>query len=314
MKRLSIQALATRSLLVVTMVAILCATDVTRSGALLAQEIDTDSNTPDPAANVFYTTSGGGPNGADLFAIDVSGSQTGTRHIGPTFGGACASLALSTSGTLYSMCGPLFGEQQLATIDRKTGRADLFGAKVSGLAVMALAFAENRILYAVGDCNPDPTSHFECTPGADSNYNSLYRVDENTGVFTRVGATGAAQFFMDLAFDRYGDLFGVTTTLNYSALPAILYRIDLATGKATSIVNLVGSNSVMGLAFGHDGRLYGTDFVQNPGIYLIDMNTGFETAIGALPFGRSSGLELVEKDGMDQSDPRPRAMNKIHDS
>ena len=59
------------------------------------------------------------------------------------------------------------------------------------------------------------------------------------------------------------------------------------------MVNLVGSNSVMGLAFGRDGRLYGTDFVQNRGLYLIDMNTGFETAIGALPFGLSSSLELV---------------------
>jgi hypothetical protein len=105
---------------------------------------------------------------------------------------------------------------------------------------------------------------------------------------------------MDLAFDRHGTLFGVTTTLNYSAIPAILYRIDLATGKATNVVNLVGSNSVMGLAFGRDGRLYGTDFVQSPGIYLIDMNTGFETAIGALPFGFSSSLELVapQEDGV----------------
>jgi hypothetical protein len=187
-----------------------------------------------------------------------------------------------------------FREQQLATIDQRSGRANLFGVKVPGLAVMALDFASNGILYAVGDCNPDLNAHFECTPGGDPNYNSLYRVDEKTGAFTRVGATGAAQYFMDLAFDRHGNLFGVTTTLNPSEIPATLYRIDVATGKATKVITLVGSNSVMGLAFGRDGRLYGTDFVQNPGLYVIDTKTGFESAIGALPFGFSSSLELVE--------------------
>jgi hypothetical protein len=88
-------------------------------------------------------------------------------------------------------------------------------------------------------------------------------------------------------------MLGVTTTLNPSLLPAILYRIDPATGKATKLFNLVGSNTVMGLAFGRDGKLYATDFVQNPGLYLIDTKTGFETAIAALPFGFSSGLELI---------------------
>src|SRR5579864_4527674 len=61
--------------------------------------------------------------------------------------------------------------------ENRTG--NLFGVKVRGLAVMALAFGQNGILYAVGDCNPDATAHFECTPGADPDYNSLYRVDEN---------------------------------------------------------------------------------------------------------------------------------------
>ena len=98
---------------------------------------------------------------------------------------------------------------------------------------------------------------------------------------------------MDLAFDREGHMFGETTTVKPSAVPAILYRIDPASGAATKIVNLVGSTSVMGLAFGQEGKLYATDFAQNPGLYLIDIKTGFETAIAALPFGFSSGLELA---------------------
>ncbi len=163
--------------------------------------------------------------------------------------------------------------------------------KVPGLAVMAMAFGPHGILYAIGDCNPD--ANFECTPDSDPNYNSLYRDDEKTGAFTRIGSTGAPQFFMDLAVDRRGEMFGVTTTVKPSRVPANLYRIDLAAGMATEVVDLVGSNSLMGLAFGRDGNFCATDFVQKPGLYQIDMKTGFETAIAALPFGFSSGLELL---------------------
>ena len=253
----------------------------------------------DQAKVLFYSTGNdaGPPNGAELFSIEVSGSKITTTDIGPTKGGDCISLALSPSGTLYSMCGPLFGAQQLATIDPKTGLANLFGVAVPGLSVMAIGFAPNGILYAVGDCNPD--ANFECNTSSsphDPNFNSLYTVNEATGAFTHVGSTGAPQFIMDLAFDREGHIFGVTTTDNPSVVPAILYRIDPETGKATKIANLVASNSVMGLAFGREGKLYATDFAQNPGLYLIDIKTGFETAIAALPFSFSSSLELANPD------------------
>jgi sugar lactone lactonase YvrE len=88
-------------------------------------------------------------------------------------------------------------------------------------------------------------------------------------------------------------MLGGTSTINPSLVPAILYRINPATGKATKLFNLVGSNTVMGLAFGRDGKLYATDFTQNPGLYRVGTKTGFETAIAALPFGFSSGLELM---------------------
>lgn len=247
------------------------------------------------AGQLFYTTSGAGtglPNGAEIFAITVRGAKVTTRDIGPTHGGDCGSLALSPHGTLYSMCGPLFGAQRLATINRKTGRAHLFGVRVPGLAVMAMAFGRNGTLYAVGDCNPARVT-FECTPGP-ADYNSLYKIDVRTGAFTRIGSTGAPQFFMDLTFDRHGNMLGVTTTLNPSVVPAILYRVDPATGKATKLFNLVGSNYVMGLAFGRDGKLYATDNFENSGLYVIDTKTGFETAIAAMPFGFSSDLVLMD--------------------
>ena len=113
--------------------------------------------------------------GAEIFAIAVRGATVTTRDVGPTFGGDCGSLALSPRGTLYSMCGSLFGAQQLATINQRTGRAHLFGVRVPGLAVMAMAFGRTGTLYAVGDCNPAPVT-FECTPGPAA-YNSLYKVE-----------------------------------------------------------------------------------------------------------------------------------------
>jgi hypothetical protein len=284
----SLRILVTSAMLV----AVLAVTNaaLSPSGALAAA-----SARHDGAASLFYTTSGAGnglPNGAEIFAISVRGATVTTRDIGPTHGGDCGSLALSPHGRLYSMCGSLFGAQQLATINHKTGRADLFGVPVPGLAVMAMAFGRNGTLYAVGDCNPAPVT-FECTPGSDPTYNSLYKVNVRTGAFTRIGSTGAPQFFMDLTIDSHGNLLGETSTLNPSLVPAVLYRINPATGKATKLFNLVGSNTVMGLAFGRDGKLYATDFVQNPGLYRVGTTTGFETAIAALPFGFSSGLELM---------------------
>ena len=247
------------------------------------------------AGQVFYTTSGAGtglPDGAEIFAITVRGAKVTTRDVGPTFGGDCGSLALSPHRTLYSMCGSLFGDQQLATIDQQTGRAHLFGVPVPGLAVMAMAFGPDGTLYAAGGCNPDPVT-FECTPGP-ADYNSLYKVDVRTGAFTRIGSTGAPQLFMDLAFDRHGTMLGVTSTVNPSGTPAILYRIDPATGTATKLFNLVGSNLVMGLAFGRDGKLYATDNFPDSGLYVIGTTTGLETAIAALPFGFSSDLVLMD--------------------
>jgi DNA-binding beta-propeller fold protein YncE len=263
---------------------------ISPSGALAAVSVGQG----DPG-QVFYTTSGAGtglPDGAEIFAVTVRGAKVATRDVGPTSGGDCGSLALSPHRTLYSMCGSLFGDQQLATIDQQTGRAHLFGVPVSGLAVMALAFGPDGTLYAAGNCNPDPVT-FECTPGP-ADYNSLYKVNPGTGAFTRIGPTGAPQLFMDLTFDRHGTMLGVTSTVNPSGTPAILYRLDPATGTATKLFNLVGSNLVMGLASGRDGKLYATDNFPNSGLYVIDAKTGLETAIAALPFGFSSDLVLMD--------------------
>ncbi len=268
---------AARSLRVlVTSAMLLAALAVTGAGIAPSAASATYSAGQDGAASVFYTTSGAGnglPNGAEIFAVTVRGATVTTRDVGPTHGGDCGSLARSPGGRLYSMCGHLFGAQRLATINPRTGRAHLFGVRVPGLAVMALAFSPQGTLYAVGDCNPDPVT-FECV--ADNDFNALYKVNVHTGAFTRIGPTRAPQFFMDLTFDAHGTMLGVTTTVNPSTVPA-----------------LTGSNAVMGLAFGRDGKLYGTDFTPTSHLYRIGTTTGLETTIAALPFGSSSGLELM---------------------
>jgi hypothetical protein len=203
---------------------------------------------------------------------------------------------MSPSGTLMSMCGKLFGNQQLTSFDTKTGLATLFGVPVPGLAIMAMAFGRDGTLYVVGGCYPngDPNNlNTDCNSAA-PNFNSLYTVNVVTGAITLVGPTGAPEYFMDLAVDRHGDLWGVTSCLNPCYAPAVLYRINPETGAATKVVNLVGSNTVMGLAFAPDGKLYANDFVGNSGFYLVDPKTGFETAVAALPFGLAAGLDLAE--------------------
>jgi outer membrane protein assembly factor BamB len=244
--------------------------------------------------HVFYTIASP-PGVREMWAIEVTGRKITTTDIGPIKTG-CATLAMSPSGTPLSMCGKLFGAQQLTSFDTKTGLATLFGVPVPGLAVMAMAFGPDGTLYAVGGCYPngDPNDLNTDCSGSDPNFNALYTVNEVTGAFTRIGPTGAPQYFMGLAFDRHGNLYGVTTTLNPSYVPAILYRINPETGAATKIVNLVGSNTVMGLAFARDGKLYATDFTGASGLYVIDPKTGFESAVAAMPFGLSTGLVLAD--------------------
>jgi len=175
-----------------------------------------------------------------LVSIDVRGQNDVTiTPIGTigTFG--CTSVALSKEGTLYSICGPgnfadtqhkdgcmTPGPQQLATIDPKTGHATMFGAPVERLNVMALEFAPDGTLYAVGDANP-----------ASPTFNTLYTVDQKTGAFTAVGSTGvpATNFRRDLAFDARGMMYGASMFG--------LFTIDRKTGTATKVVEFVGGGA-----------------------------------------------------------------------
>jgi hypothetical protein len=226
------------------------------------------------APDRFYATA---DVGTKIIQIEVQGDrQITTKLIGSTGMPGCGSLALSSSGTLYSMCGPGIGApgpQQLSIIDVQTGRANPVGATVNGLTVMGLEFASDGTLYAVGDSDPKSQT-----------FNSLYTVDVKTGAFTRVGPTGAPSFFMDFAFDRGGTLYGATS--------AGLYSIDAKTAKAAKLADFTGSKSIMGLSFNRDAtKLYATDF-KTPvsDLYLVDSKSGVLTEVAPTGYANSHNL------------------------
>jgi hypothetical protein len=224
-----------------------------------------------------------------LVSIDVRNPNEVTiTPIGTigTFG--CTSVTLSREGTLYSICGPgnfvdtqhkyacmTPGPQQLATLDPKTGRATMFGEPVEKLNVMALEFAPDGTLYAVGDANP-----------ASPTFNTLYTVDQKSGRFTAVGSTGvpAPDFFMDLAFDARGAMYGASMFG--------LFTIDRKTGTATKVVEFVGGGGVMGLGYNaKQDKLYATDWKSpKSALYLVDTKTGFLSPMADIGYPLSHGL------------------------
>jgi hypothetical protein len=225
--------------------------------------------------DAFYANASG-----KLIKIQSRGVQQVTiSEVGANGVPGCGAMARSTSGTLYSMCGPGIlkpGPQQLVTIDPSTGHANTVGKTVDGLQIMGMKFGPDDKLYAVGDANP-----------ASPTFNSLYTVDVNTGAVTRVGPTSAPAFFHDFALDRNGTMYGSSGDA--------LYTIDLKTGTASKVANFVGGGMVMGLAFNADqSRLYATDFKQpSSDVYLVDLRSGFLTPLGPTGHSFAHGLASI---------------------
>jgi DNA-binding beta-propeller fold protein YncE len=167
------------------------------------------------------------------------------------------------------------GPQQLATIDPRTGHANMFGAPLEKLNVMGLEFAPDGTLYAVGDANP-----------ASPTFNTLYTVDQKTGAFTAVGSTGvpAPNFLMDLAFDARGMMYGASMFG--------LFTIDRKTGTATKVVDFVGGGVVMGLGYNaKQDKLYATDWKSPKSVlYVVDAKNGFLTPMADIGYPLSHGL------------------------
>ena len=139
---------------------------------------------------------------------------------------------------------------------------------------MAFACSPEGTLYAIGQLNVQ-----------NADFNSLYRLDRETGLATRIGSTGVLDpsdefgtngFLMALSFKSDGTLYGVSDGAVGKGSP--LYTIDRHTGLATKVAN-IDVDAVMGLAIDEDGKFYVTDYVPQSKVYRLDSGTGMATAI-----------------------------------
>ena len=211
----------------------------------------------------------------------------------------------------YTMINTFDPTAQLAKLDLRTGGATKVGSpRGQGLNIMGMTCSPDGMLYAIGQSNPTNT-----------NFNSLYTLDRETGFASRIGSTGVndptrdpgfSGFLMALAFAPDGALYGVNT--------GTLFRVDRLTGVATKSVDLVAVGMVMGLAIDEDGKFYVADWVTGSRIYALDLATGMATPIlntgldyvhniAFKPHGFSSGLESSSRNAGDDKDGEdsPRA-------
>jgi hypothetical protein len=180
-------------------------------------------------------------------------------------------------GVAYTITNTFTPTAQLATFNLGTGAATRVGSPLGQtLNIMGMTCSPDGTLYAIGQVN-----------SANPAFNSLYTVNRETGLASRIGSTGVLDssdpsgfsgFLMALVFAPDGTLYGINSA-------STLFRIDPSTGKATKVVDLVHGASavplvgVMGLAIDSDGNFYVSDFVAQPHIYALDATTGVATPI-----------------------------------
>ena len=177
-------------------------------------------------------------------------------------------------GVPYTITNTFDPTAQLATLNLGTGAATLVGSPLGQtLSIMGMTCSPDGTLYAVGQLD-----------SADPAFNSLYTVDRETGLASRIGSTGVVSqddfggFLMALAFAPDGTLYGANVST--------LFSIDPSTGQATKVVDFVGVTSVMGLAIDNSGNFYVSDWVGVSSIYALNVATGVATPIlnTGLPF------------------------------
>ena len=214
---------------------------------------------------LLYSTAVGG---TKLVAYNLAAGKV--RVIGDTgFSGSLSLTFCRPGGRPYTITNMGSASlAQLATFDLSTGAATLVGSPLGqNLMIMGMTCSPDGTLYAVGQTDPNS-----------SDFNSLYTVNRETGLVSRVGSTGVfvsggvySGFFMALDFAPDGTLYGANTSA--------LYTIDTTTGIATKVVDFTGVTMVMGLAIGMDWDFYVSDYVPQSRIYAVDVTTGAATPI-----------------------------------
>jgi DNA-binding beta-propeller fold protein YncE len=220
----------------------------------------------------LYATAGGG---TKLVAFNLKAGRV--RNIGDIGFPDSLSLAFCRPGgrpyTITNTFDP--ANAQLAALNLDTGAATPVGSPLGqDLSIMGMTCSPSGTLYAVGQFN-----------SLDPDFNSLYTVDRETGLASRVGSTGISGadvfsgFVMALDFAPDGTLYAANTSA--------LYIIDPLTGHATKVVDFTGVTMVMGLAIAKDWNFYVSDWVAQSNIYALDVVTGAATPV------LNSGLSFV---------------------
>jgi hypothetical protein len=182
-------------------------------------------------------------------------------------------------GVAYTIANAFSPKNQLALLDLRTGAATLVGSPlVQEFDMMAMACSPDGTLYAIGQLD-------HTKPGT---FNSLYKVDRETGVATRIGSTGVTTdqpgppsfsgYFMALSFAPDGTLYGVNDGANGTEKGSTLYKLSLINGVATEVVD-VNVDAVMGLAIYEDGEFFVADYTRQSKIYALDPTIGTATPI-----------------------------------
>jgi hypothetical protein len=241
---------------------------------LLYAIVDTNFDAPTPPSSVFDPPT---LIAANLGAIHDGGFRVGV--IGSTRAPSAIALAIcppeGEKAAAYTIANTFSPSNQLAGLDLSTGTATLVGSPIfTELDIMALTCSPDGTLYAIGQS--------QVTKPA---FNSLYKVDRNTGAATPIGPTGVLDpsdfsgfsgFLLALAFAPDGTLYGVSDRAIGSG--SILYSLRLSDGHATFVAN-INVDAVMGLAIDEERNFYVADYVQQSKIYALHSVTGMATPI-----------------------------------
>ena len=120
---------------------------------------------------------------------------------------------------------------------------------------------------------------------------------------TTYALTVAAELMVLASKDKDKKRASVTRQLIVAAMAAqdqvgrVAHLLNNSTHDEVRKAAVVTLRHWIGGHAGRDEKLYATDNPQNPHLYLINTTTGLETTIAALPFGFSSGLELMNPGG-----------------
>lgn len=208
--------------------------------------------------------SGVGDLSSNLFQITGYDTAPSAVDLGET-GVVLSDVAVDpVTGKVYAI--DLAGPNTLYSVNSATAAVTAIGTTGSTVIMNALEFDTAGTLYGWGNLVGD-----------------LFTIDVNSGLATKVGATGGLSAG-DLTFDLDGSIFGASTTG--------LYRIDPATGIG-AFVGPFGVLDIFGIEIDQDGRLFGFRSANSGNFaeaYSINKGTGAATLIGTVANMSTLGL------------------------